>query len=264
MTPVALTVNGRKVAGAGRAAHPSGRFPARALPPDRHPSRLRARRMRRLHGADRRQAGALLHHLRGRLRRHRGAHHRRVRRRSDDAASCARHSHASMALQCGFCTPGMLIAARDIVRRLPGRGRAAHPRRAVRQSVPLHRLSRHRQGGGKRGRGARGRNPRPSHPRRRRSQLPFHAFVPTGEVAPPSITAPASALEEARKGWTRFEESFVVARSPATRMGDRSPTFLPWPPACRGRADRARREYRQGKDADKARSDRGRRSPAPR
>jgi carbon-monoxide dehydrogenase small subunit len=45
---------------------------------------------------------------------------------------------------------------------------------------------------------------------------PLRAFVPIGEVAPPSMTAPAPAVEEARTGWTRFEESFVVARSPAT------------------------------------------------
>src|SRR5262249_56654764 len=44
----------------------------------------------------------------------------------------------------------------------------------------------------------------------------FHAFVPTGEVAPPSTPAPAPAVEETRTGWTRFEESFVVARPPAT------------------------------------------------
>jgi aerobic carbon-monoxide dehydrogenase small subunit len=30
-----------------------------------------------------------------------------------------RHFHEGHALQCGFCTPGMLIAARDILQRLP-------------------------------------------------------------------------------------------------------------------------------------------------
>jgi carbon-monoxide dehydrogenase small subunit len=30
-----------------------------------------------------------------------------------------RHFHEGHALQCGFCTPGMLITARDILRRLP-------------------------------------------------------------------------------------------------------------------------------------------------
>ena len=47
------------------------------------------------------------------------------------------------ALQCGYCTPGMLATSRDIVLRLPqadeqGAGGA------VRQSVPLHRLHGHR------------------------------------------------------------------------------------------------------------------------
>jgi carbon-monoxide dehydrogenase small subunit len=30
-----------------------------------------------------------------------------------------KHFHESHALQCGFCTPGMLIMARDILRRFP-------------------------------------------------------------------------------------------------------------------------------------------------
>ena len=31
-----------------------------------------------------------------------------------------RHFHEKHALQCGFCTPGMLIMARDIIARHPG------------------------------------------------------------------------------------------------------------------------------------------------
>jgi carbon-monoxide dehydrogenase small subunit len=31
-----------------------------------------------------------------------------------------RHFHRSHALQCGFCTPGMLVTARDILQRHPG------------------------------------------------------------------------------------------------------------------------------------------------
>ncbi len=45
---------------------------------------------------------------------------------------------AEHGLQCGFCTPGMLITARDIVRR------AARPPRAERQPLPVHRICRHR------------------------------------------------------------------------------------------------------------------------
>ena len=48
-------------------------------------------------------------------------------------------------LQCGFCTPGMIMAALDIVRRIPRPQRAAGSRRARRQHVSLHRLSQHRQ-----------------------------------------------------------------------------------------------------------------------
>ncbi len=49
------------------------------------------------------------------------------------------------ALQCGYCTPGMLAAAQDLLKE----GRLAEPRRHSRahvgQLLPLHRLSRHRR-----------------------------------------------------------------------------------------------------------------------
>ena len=49
------------------------------------------------------------------------------------------------ALQCGYCTPGMLPPAQDLL----ARGRRAEPRRNprahFRQLLPLHRLSRHRR-----------------------------------------------------------------------------------------------------------------------
>ena len=50
-------------------------------------------------------------------------------------------------LQCGYCTPGMIMAALDIVRRKGNDARRAHhPRTARRQYLPLHRLPQHRQG----------------------------------------------------------------------------------------------------------------------
>ena len=50
-------------------------------------------------------------------------------------------------LQCGFCTPGMIMSALDIVRRKRQRSRRAHdPRAARRQYLPLHRLPQHREG----------------------------------------------------------------------------------------------------------------------
>ena len=49
-------------------------------------------------------------------------------------------------LQCGFCTPGMIMTAVDIVHRKGhDLSRPHHPRRARRQSLPLHRLSEHRR-----------------------------------------------------------------------------------------------------------------------
>jgi aerobic carbon-monoxide dehydrogenase small subunit len=118
-------------------------------------------------------------------------------------------------LQCGFCTSGMLIAARDIVRRLPD---ADARRIRVELSGNLCRCT------GYLGIinavesviAARRSKPTAVTSAAAAQPVPLHAFVPTGEVAPPPTTAPAPALEEARTGWTRFEESFVVARSPAT------------------------------------------------
>jgi carbon-monoxide dehydrogenase small subunit len=46
--------------------------------------------------------------------------------------------------------------------------------------------------------------------------IPFHPFVPAADAVAPAPAVPVSAPEEARTGWTRFEESFVVATPPAT------------------------------------------------
>ena len=50
-------------------------------------------------------------------------------------------------LQCGFCTPGMVMSAVDLVKRHPNADEADDPRGARRQPLPLHRLPQHRQGG---------------------------------------------------------------------------------------------------------------------
>ena len=52
-----------------------------------------------------------------------GAAVRTIEGFDDDAthgARCGAHSGEHHALQCGYCTPGMLIAARDLVRRKVG------------------------------------------------------------------------------------------------------------------------------------------------
>ena len=55
-------------------------------------------------------------------------------------------------LQCGFCTPGMVMSAVDLAKQHKNPDRAAHPPLARRQYLPLHRLSQHRQGDQSRGR----------------------------------------------------------------------------------------------------------------
>ena len=118
-------------------------------------------------------------------------------------------------LQCGFCTSGMLIAARDIVQRLADADAA---RIRIELSGNLCRCT------GYLGIvtavesviAARGSQPVASAPTVPPPATPLQAFVPAAEAGAPPIAAPAPAPEEARTGWTRFEESFVVARSPAT------------------------------------------------
>ena len=59
----------------------------------------------------------------------------------------------STALQCGFCTPGMIMASKQILDRNPNPDRRGNPAWPGRQSVPLHRLSAHRERGESRGGG---------------------------------------------------------------------------------------------------------------
>jgi carbon-monoxide dehydrogenase small subunit len=117
------------------------------------------------------------------------------------------------ALQCGFCTPGMLIAARDIVQRVPN---ADERRIRVELSGNLCRCT-----------GYRGIvNAVRSVVEARREQplaseagqgtaTPLVAFEPKNDaVAAPVALAAAAA--ESRQGWTRFEEAFVIRKPPAT------------------------------------------------
>jgi carbon-monoxide dehydrogenase small subunit len=119
------------------------------------------------------------------------------------------------ALQCGFCTSGMLIAARDIVRRLPD---ADARRIRVELSGNLCRCTgylgiinavesviagREKSVGDV------------ASPAAVQPATPFHAFVPTDQPGAAAVAPPVSAPGETRAGWTRFEESFVVVRPPA-------------------------------------------------
>jgi aerobic carbon-monoxide dehydrogenase small subunit len=119
------------------------------------------------------------------------------------------------ALQCGFCTPGMLIASRDVVRRLPG---ADERRIRVELSGNLCRCTGYlgivdavRSVVEARG----SQVPAPVAAVTRSAPLPtFAPTTPTREATRAAATD--AGQEESRKGWTRFEESFVISKPPAS------------------------------------------------
>jgi aerobic carbon-monoxide dehydrogenase small subunit len=116
-------------------------------------------------------------------------------------------------LQCGFCTPGMLIAARDIVRRLPD---ADERRIRVELSGNLCRCTGYVGIVNAVGSVIKARASKAPAPAAAATApaAPLPTFVPTTTTAPTQAASPA-ATDEARKGWTRFEESFVIVQPPA-------------------------------------------------
>ena len=159
---------------AGGASH--GPAPGRAAGgpgPHRHQGRLRRGGVRRLLGAPGRPAGE---QLPGAGRPGPGRRACSPSRAWPGTGSCTRCSAAFLACngaQCGFCTPGMVLAATDLLGRCPHPDEAAGARRAGRQHLPVHRLREDR------GRGAGGRRPGGAGPEdaheRRRPRLPSDA-----------------------------------------------------------------------------------------
>jgi aerobic carbon-monoxide dehydrogenase small subunit len=118
-------------------------------------------------------------------------------------------------LQCGFCTAGMLISARDIVQRLP---QADERRIRTELSGNLCRCT------GYVGIvnavasvAARQSKPGVKQAAAPRKVVPRSAAVAAATPAVPTRAEPvaARAPEPAREGWTRIEESFVIAAPPA-------------------------------------------------
>ena len=101
--------------------------------------RLRAGRVRLVLGAARRHARLRVPRARGAGRRARGDDGRGARRRRRLHRVQEAFVEAG-AVQCGFCTPGLVVAAADLLDRVPEPVRRRDPRGALGQPLPLHRL----------------------------------------------------------------------------------------------------------------------------
>ena len=132
------------------------------------------------------------------------------------------------ALQCGYCTPGMLVSARDLVLRLPQADERLDPRRIERQSVPVHRLCRHRAGGPVRDRSAArpryradaGRRAKDPGSRRLGSKrasteriVPSAQHRPASEQTPPEAAGSVASIPDFIPA-TVLEQQFTVAHPP--------------------------------------------------
>jgi carbon-monoxide dehydrogenase small subunit len=111
MTSIELKVNGRAIqADVTPRTHLADFLREHLLLTGTH--RLRARHLRRLHGLSTARSPAPASPMRG-LRRRRRPHHRGF---DDDPLARLRQAFsAEHALQCGYLTPGMLVAARDLI-----------------------------------------------------------------------------------------------------------------------------------------------------
>ena len=141
---------------------------------------------------------------------------------------------AENALQCGFCTPGMLLTAQELLDRKPDPDPAADPRSHRRQLLPLHRISRHRPGDPRRGgaagrrRATGGRGRRELHralggpaPDRAAGGRPGHLYGRRG--APGSCTPRSCGRPMPMR----------ASRPSTPRMRPRCPGWWPWSPAGR-------------------------------
>ena len=87
--------------------------------PHRHQDRLRRRRMRRLHGAGRRSAAAVLPDARARPSRGRRVDTVESLGTDGRLSAVQRGFHEKLGAQCGYCTPGFIMASAGLLRRNP-------------------------------------------------------------------------------------------------------------------------------------------------
>ena len=147
MPKVSMTVNGRPVSGEVEGRTHAGRVPARGPQADRHPRRLRHRAVRRLRRARRRRCSVKACNVF--VLDVEGAEVRTIEGMANPDGSlgliqAAFQTHHG--LQCGFCTPGMVMTAAALLAGEPEPERGGDPRVPRGQHLPLHRLPQHRQG----------------------------------------------------------------------------------------------------------------------
>ncbi len=143
----------RQLRAGGRAAHAARLLPARRLRADRHACRMRhveLRLLRRRHG--RRPGGEVLHDVRGAGRRPRDCSPSKGSPQGGTLHALQQGFWDQHGLQCGYCTPGMLLTSYVLLKHNADAQRSRHSRGARRQSVPVHRLPEHREGGAAGGR----------------------------------------------------------------------------------------------------------------
>ncbi len=138
---IELTINGRAHRRAVSARTSLADFLRDDARPHGDAARLRARRVRVLHRAARRRAGARLHRAR-RPGRRLGGHHRRGSRRRPAAPSAICRRRSARPTRCSAATArsGMLIAAEGLLARDERADARGHRRGDRRQHLPLHGL----------------------------------------------------------------------------------------------------------------------------
>ena len=118
-THVTMKVNGAEVEGLVEPRTLLVHFIRENLLADRHPYRLRDHPLRRLHRRSRRHVGEELHHVRGAGP---GSDITTIEgvANADGSLSALQEGFRMMhGLQCGFCTPGMILRAQRLLKENP-------------------------------------------------------------------------------------------------------------------------------------------------
>ncbi len=195
---VTITVNGAEPHGRRRAAPAAGARDPRGPRPHGHAHRVRHDELRRVHRAAGRHPGEVVHDVRRPGRRpldHDGRGPGRTAAGLDPIQAAFKEEHG---LQCGFCTPGMMLVGSALIEKNPDAHRRRRPLGDLGSHLPLHRLHEHREGDP--GRGA-----------RRRPQ-----------TAGPRLTANAERKEPDQDGRHRRDPRYSDTASAASRTTDSS------------------------------------------